>query len=156
METKRKAARLTYSRAVGHAVRLMRKKMFKGSQKSFGEMIGVSQKTMSNWERTEDFKNFDLRSLFDLSWSIGAFPSDILRYVEAYLDEKYPGVYDRFKKGRQFSDMARKRWLKDDSYRACTLFEMLKGILLILSEKTPEEITDEDLKELRMILQKIA
>ncbi len=156
MEITKKAARLLYSRAVGHAVRLMRKKMYKESQKSFGNFCGVSQKTMSNWERTEDFKNFSLRSLFDLAWTVGVYPSDILRYVEAYLEEKYPGRFDRFKLKRRLSMSVRERWMKDENIRVCTLFELLHMTIDILGNKKPEEITEEDLMVLRMILQKTA
>ena len=156
MDENMKKARVTYSKAVGVAIRFLRKKMFKQSQERFGEDCGVSQKTVSNWERNEDFKNFSLKGLFNLSWNVGVYPSDILRYVEAYLDEKYPGEYEGFKKRKEFTEMAAERWLKDDGYKACTLFEMLRRILAILSEKDPVEITDEDLMYLRMILKKIA
>ena len=156
MDLRKKTARQLYSRAVGHVVRLLRKRMYMVSQKSFGKLCGVSQKTMSNWERTEDFKNFSLRSLFDLAWVVGVYPSDILRYVEAYLEEKYPGKFDRFKKRRRFSGKVRERWLRDENSRLCVLFDLLYQILDFLSKKKPGEITDEDLKELRMILQKIA
>ena len=119
-------------------------------------MCGVSQKTISNWEKTEDFKNFNLRSLFNLAWAVGVYPSDVLRYVEAYLDERFPGKFDRFKLNRRFSESTRNRWMKDKDSRAGMLFEVLNLVLRILREKDPEQITDNDLKDIRMILKKIA
>ncbi len=156
MKNKSMLARQIYSKAVGNAIWLMRKKYFHRSQKSFGKLCGVSQKTISNWEKTEDFKNFNLKSLFNLAWAIGVYPSDILRYVEAYLDERFPGMFDRFKKSRRFSESARNRWMKDKDSRAGILFEVLYQTLRILREKDPKEITDEDLKNIRIILKKYA
>ena len=156
MDNKTKSARQLYSRAVGNMIWLMRKKHFRGSQKNFGRLCGVSQKTISNWEKTEDFKNFNLRSLFNLAWAVGVYPSDVLRYVEAYLDERFPGKFDRFTLNRRFSESTRNRWMKDKDSRAGMLFEVLNLVLRILREKDPEQITDNDLKDIRMILKKIA
>ncbi len=156
MYSRKMEARLIYSRTLGQVVKTLRKRVFRRTQKRFGKLCGVSQKTLSNWENMKDFSNFNVRSLFGFSWSIGAYPSEVLRFVEAIIEDKYPGKLNRFRENRKFSKMVYRRWKKDEDSRACVVIEVFYMILNLLYEKRPEEITEEDLGKIRIILEKIA
>ena len=141
-----------YSEILGRMLRRLRKGQLCKSQDEFGGMCGVSQHTISNIERMKMFRRFRMIHLVRIAYTVGVFPSDILRRVEMDMIKEYPELMKPFFRKKKYYERTRRRWFKEAGSPMTKLMEAMYLLIRLLNTKKPSQIRDEDLESIRTIL----